>query len=597
MKQSFTKIFLSILCLFSAVNTQALVYTVAGSGNFSDPSTWLGGVVPPIPLGANDIIVGGGFTVTLDRNLVLSNTNSLVQLQANSRIQSTGNNYIVLSSGTLTGDMASVIDVDSVFFGNTLVQYSGNITGDKITFSGTNIPSGITITADEYLYFTSGLTNLQSGANINLGTGTPRPTIVMDGGSFIIPLGVNFNLTVPYNVRFQQPAVAIGSGAELTGTGLSDIEIAIGNGNNAALDADLVVNGLLKLTSGSLALTNSSFKLVMAGNSSFDPGGTGNIQGNTTAEVVITSSANNLGTVRFANGSSELKTLDMKAANSNAELKLGSSLSITGTLNLQSGRINVQDKTLTIVGGLGSIAGGSVNSYIITEANGQLKQDISANASVTYPIGHASAYTPVILTDQKGANMLGMNMNVQKGVKDQGTTGTDMAATKPLVDATWMTSISGNPSNLDYKLELMWAAGSEVNSFDRNKCFVSKYDNKWNNAAGTAAGTSGSLYTAQKSNITSGGTFAVLDENTLNIGDILTEHAFGIYPNPAKEVLNITVKEAAIATIYNTVGQAVLNTEINNGNNTINISGLTPGIYFIQLNGEGISGSSRFVKE
>ena len=148
MKQTFTKILLSILCLFSAINSQALVYTVAGSGNFSDPATWLGGVVPPVPLGANDIIIGGGFTVTLDRNLILSNTNSLVQLQANSRIQSTGNNYIVLSSGTLTGDMASVIDVDSVFFGNTLIQYSGSITGDKITFAGTNIPSGITVNAD-----------------------------------------------------------------------------------------------------------------------------------------------------------------------------------------------------------------------------------------------------------------------------------------------------------------------------------------------------------------------------------------------------------------------------------------------------------------
>lgn len=597
MKQTFTKVFLSILCLFSAINSQALVYTVAGSGNFSDPATWLGGVVPPVPLGANDIIIGGGYTVTLDRNLILSNTNSLVQLQANSRIQSTGNNYIVLSSGTLTGDMASVIDLDSVFFGNTLIQYSGSITGDKITFAGTNIPSGITVNADEYLYFTSGLTNLQSGVNINLSTGSPRPTIVMDGGSFIIPLGVNFNLTVPYNVRFQQASVAIGSGAELTGTGLADIEIAIGNGNNVALDADLVASGLLKLTSGSLALTNSSFKLIMAGNSSFDPGGTGNIQGNTTAEVVITSSAANLGTVRFANGSAELKTLDMKAANSSAELKLGSSLSITGTLNLQSGRINVQDKTLTIVGGLGSIAGGSANSYIITEANGQLKQDIAANAFVTYPIGHASAYTPVILTDQKGANMLGMNMNVQKGVKDQGTSGTDMAATKPLVDATWTTSMSGNPFNLDYKIELMWSAGSEVNSFDRNKCFVAMYENKWNNAAGAAAGTSGSLYTAQKSNITRGGTFAVLDENTLNIRNIATSNSIAMFPNPAKGVLNIPLKDNATATLYNTTGQVVLITEISNSNNTIDISNLVPGVYYVQLRGADGNSNARFVKE
>lgn len=596
MKQTFTKIFFSALCFFSVINANATIYTAAGSGNFSSGTTWVGGVAPPSILGANDIVIGGGFTVNLDVNLVVSSTFSLLQFQGTGRLASTGNNYLVLSAGTLTGDLNSTIDVDSIYFGNTVVSFTGTITGDKINFGGANIPGNITIQADEYLHFTSGLTNMQSGTNIVLGTGTPAPTIVMNGGFFNITGGVTFNLSTAYNLRYLQGTISIGAGDELTGSGLGSIEIAVGNGNNITLDKDLTVNGLLILSSGSLAITNGTYKLIMAGNSSFDPGGTGNILGTANSEVVITSSATNLGTVRFANGGSELKTLDMKAASSSAELKLGSSLSITGILNLQSGRVNVQDKTLTIAGGIGSITGGSANSYIITEANGQLKQDISSNATVTYPVGHAGAFAPAVITNNKNLLIAGMNVNVQQGVKEQGTTGTDMAATKAIVDATWTTSASGNPTNLDYKLQLQWGTGMEVNSFDRSKCFVAQYNNKWNNQAGAAAGANGSMHTSEKNNITSGGTFAVLDENTLSVGNILTDKQIALFPNPATDQLNIILDESATATIYNAAGQAVLNAEIGKNNQTVNISHLAPGMYFLQLKGE-VNRIARFVKE
>ncbi|MBW7913623.1 MAG: T9SS type A sorting domain-containing protein [Taibaiella sp.] len=568
---------------------------MATSGNFSSPSTWLGGSVPPANLGANDIVIGGGFTVTLDVNLVLSNSNSLLQLQSTGSIQSTSGNYIVLSSGMLTGDINSSIDVDSVYVGNTNLLYSGTITGDKITFAGPNLPGNITINADEYLYFTAGLTNLPPGTTIALGTSTPRPVIVMDGGTFINS-GANFNLTTAYDVRYRQPSVTIGSGDELTGSGLKDIEIAVGTGNIVGLDKDLTVNNLLKLTSGSLALNNGTYKLLMAGNSSFDPGGNGSILGSSTAEIIITSSATNLGTVRFANGGSELKTLDMKAGNSSAELKLGSSVSITGVLNLQSGRVNVQDKTLTIAGGLGSITGGSSNSYIVTEANGQLKQDIGPGASTAYPVGYVTAYAPVVITNNKNLALGGMNVNVQQGVKEQGTSGNDMAATKAVVDASWTTSVQGNPTNLDYKLQLQWGSGMEVNSFDRSRCFVAQYGTKWNNQAGATAGSNGSLHTSEKNNITSGGTFAVLDENTLSVGEIVVNSDMALYPNPAKDVLNITVKKAATATVYNSTGQVILNVEVGKDNNIINISHLAPGMYFIQLNSDGLNSTARFMK-
>ncbi|MBO7616817.1 MAG: T9SS type A sorting domain-containing protein, partial [Bacteroidales bacterium] len=54
-----------------------------------------------------------------------------------------------------------------------------------------------------------------------------------------------------------------------------------------------------------------------------------------------------------------------------------------------------------------------------------------------------------------------------------------------------------------------------------------------------------------------------------------------VYPNPAVDQLNITLSQNADITIYNIMGQNVMNVEGHAGANTINISNLTSGVYFV----------------
>ena len=54
-----------------------------------------------------------------------------------------------------------------------------------------------------------------------------------------------------------------------------------------------------------------------------------------------------------------------------------------------------------------------------------------------------------------------------------------------------------------------------------------------------------------------------------------------VYPNPAVDQLNITLSQNADIVIYNIMGQNVMNVEGHAGANTINISNLTAGIYFV----------------
>ncbi len=99
------------------------------------------------------------------------------------------------------------------------------------------------------------------------------------------------------------------------------------------------------------------------------------------------------------------------------------------------------------------------------------------------------------------------------------------------------------------------------------------------------------------------GEFAVIIDNCTGIPENGKDTGFEIYPNPAGNLLNIRFNEKTGLTgeilIYNHTGQVVLKQTISgSGNEQINLSELSTGLYFIKIKSEGqISGSVRFVKK
>ena len=59
-----------------------------------------------------------------------------------------------------------------------------------------------------------------------------------------------------------------------------------------------------------------------------------------------------------------------------------------------------------------------------------------------------------------------------------------------------------------------------------------------------------------------------------------------VYPNPATDQIGVTLSQNADITIYNMMGQVVMTTEGHAGVNSINISNLTAGIYFVNAGSE-----------
>ncbi|MFD2890530.1 T9SS type A sorting domain-containing protein [Flavobacterium chuncheonense] len=84
----------------------------------------------------------------------------------------------------------------------------------------------------------------------------------------------------------------------------------------------------------------------------------------------------------------------------------------------------------------------------------------------------------------------------------------------------------------------------------------------------------------------------------LNVQSFEFDSAFTLYPNPVKEVLNLQAKNGiAIQSIeiYNVVGQLVL--ALPNASSTVDVSSLESGSYFIKINTDNGSTSTKFIKQ
>ncbi|MFZ4740857.1 MAG: T9SS type A sorting domain-containing protein [Bacteroidales bacterium] len=99
--------------------------------------------------------------------------------------------------------------------------------------------------------------------------------------------------------------------------------------------------------------------------------------------------------------------------------------------------------------------------------------------------------------------------------------------------------------------------------------------------------------------------FLKIDKNgnisgSQGIKEIITQSEILLYPNPAKDYINFEMgmyKNFQLS-VYNSVGQIVLQKEFTSGNNTIYIQNFKRGMYFYQLiNNKGKVISGKFVKE
>lgn len=579
---------LLLVMLGMSVSVSAATFTALVSGSFSNSATW-GGIAPALNLTSDIIIIPGGITVTLPSNLTLTGSSSIT---VNGTLSSAaGGSGLILSSGSnISGN--GTLTLDSLVLGmSSGFGYTGTANVKRLTSLGYNQSAAATINVSESIYLDAGQMNVSSGSVVLASHGQ----VVVSGGTMAASGSGNLGLSSAYTVTYSGNG-PVNTSMELSGTGLGDINVNLSSGSSSvSLSSDLDVKGTLMLTSGMLTLNNHD--LTFSGSGGFSAAGTGSINSTVGSDITFASSTGFTGGVRFSSTGNKVNNLTVNMAGGAATTAmLGSALTVNGTLDLQSGTLNVGTNTLTIAAS-GNTSGGSSSSYVITGTGGTLAMNLAAGGSNTYQIGTASRYAPAIIAANTGGASGTVSVGVNNGVFAQGTSGSSISATNSVVNATWFVASTAT-TNINLNMQLMWSANMEVNSFDRTKAFISHYTSgSWDvTTAASATATTNGMYSISRNNITSLSPFTVTDKQLdLSVGHLAGNTSLKIYPNPATTVLNFeSAEKVDRVAIYDAIGHLVKSASVDG--NVVAIADIPAGVYNVFTYSQGHVTVQKFVK-
>ncbi|MBW8524799.1 T9SS type A sorting domain-containing protein [Chryseobacterium chendengshani] len=222
---------------------------------------------------------------------------------------------------------------------------------------------------------------------------------------------------------------------------------------------------------------------------------------------------------------------------------------------------------------------GSITAEIVS-VNSTSDQRVGNNSS-TITIGNSVPVTSTSFTFELQRDYWGSetNWNLKNSAGTTLYSGGPYTNTVPnfpaLITQTWTL-----PLNDCYTFTINDTAGDGIYDYDGG--YIIK------NSAGVPV-VSGNAFTFTQQRV-----FKVIPALVLATNEVKKD-VFGIYPNPADEVLNITkVSEKAKFEIHNAVGQIVKSGEIKN--NQVRVSELIKGTYIITIKDKNISESIKFIK-
>ncbi len=583
----FKKAVIAILCIVITNSAaKATTYTAIISGNFNAATTW-GGLAPGTLVVGDIVIIPSGITVTLTSTEDMSTGSSLV---VNGTLNSSvAGSALILSSGALSG--GGIVDVDSLVMGSTMaLTFAGTITADAVTSYGSTITAATSLTVINSLRLESGILNMGTGSTLVM---SPGSDIIVTGGALTTSGTGMADLHYNYNVWYMTSSST--SGTELSGSGLQDVYVDVPGA--VSLGSNVLLNGDLVLTSGNLAL--NGYTLTFGPTANLSASSMGTITSTASSNIVINAVNSLSGSLRFSTGGASIHDLTVNFGNASSNVNLGTNVVVTGTLALMSGKMSLGPNFLT-VSATGAVTGGSNNSYVITDGTGALMMNLVAGASAKFNVGTTTNYTPMIITANTGSASGDVSVNTNAGVYANGTTGTLLSTTKPVVNATWHVSSSA-VSGINYNMQAMWSSGMEVNAFDHNQAFISHYSSgAWDVQPGSVATVGGGMYTVSRTGITSLSPFMVADVNTFGATEVplaaLDENQILIYPNPVTNTLHFT-SHPLVDRIYIIALDGRLIRSLNGYETAVSVEDLQPGYYSIYFEGTGFKEIQKFVRQ
>lgn len=267
-----------------------------------------------------------------------------------------------------------------------------------------------------------------------------------------------------------------------------DITTAVCNNLTIGTGSSLTINSGMVLSIKGSVTNNGSF--AAAGKTTFS-GGNQSIPGGAYTDLEITGTGT--------------KTLSGAAT-------------LSGTLILTATNLVLGNNDLTIAG-TGGITGGSAAHYIVVNGSGRLKQQNigmgGRTGAIVFPIGTATSYTPLSLTNTGTADEFGAGVIDQVyDTYDANDVPTGSAQTTDNVNKTWLVT-EAVPGGSTVTLSFQWNGSDELPAFDRATAKPAHFKNgNWTAPAPTGASGS-NPYFISMTGITSFSPFGVGSTNSV----------------------------------------------------------------------------------
>lgn len=197
---------------------------------------------------------------------------------------------------------------------------------------------------------------------------------------------------------------------------------------------------------------------------------------------------------------------------------LSGTATVSGVFSITSSSLQLGNYNL-IIGGSGSVTGGSAANYVVINGTGKLIQENigtgGRTGAINFPIGTPTSYNPLVVSNAGTAD--GFAASVISNIYDtyDGSdvpTGTAQATDN--VNRTWFVTETV-PGGSNATLTFQWNASDELSGFDRSAAFPSHYANGYWNPGATTAASGSNPYTISMSGITSFSPFGIGSTNSV----------------------------------------------------------------------------------
>jgi hypothetical protein len=378
-------------------------------------------------------------------------------------------------AGSLTIDGGSTFDMANGTPGTPGTFTIGGSVSNLGTFTFPNVDSDVVVLGN---FVSSGTVNLGSvsGADLYLngnatisGTfnGNNRAVFFTNNAATQVVSSSLNPLTIPYMVF----APASGStNVQFTGTGTFAVSAPLG-GNAISFSS---AGDILDLNSETLTIGTAGVANVISGAGSFE--------GSTTSNLTLLGTGS-IGTVKFVNDLN-LGTFTMNRTAGAIGCVMGSALTVTTSLALTSGIIDLDTFTMTLES-LATIASASSSNYVIADNafGGILRKRYTATGSFTFPIGDKTGtmeYSPMTMNFTAGtfsSAYIGASVNDSKHP--------NMTASTHFISRYWVLSRTGTFTSPTYTFTGIYLA-ADVNGSPE----ATSQSQQWDGTVWSMVGTS-----------------------------------------------------------------------------------------------------------